>query len=154
MTNPADASRDNGKPDSLAKYNLMNAMLFAEHQQWSASSRCMMKLGPLQGLDARLLLPFLESKNDDFRSNVASMLGNTGDRRAVKPLIKQLQREANVDVKLSIIEALGKLKDRKAVRPLEPYLASELWGLRISAATALESITGRQYEFGNPPTRR
>jgi HEAT repeat protein len=154
LTNPADASRENGKPENLAKYNLINAMIFAEHQQWSASSRCMMKLGLLQGVDARPLLPFLESRNEDFRANIASLLGNSGDKRAVKPLIRQLEREQNVDVKLSIIEALGKLKDKRSVKILEQYLSSELWGLRISAATALESITGRKYEFGNPPPRR
>lgn len=154
LTNPADVTVEKAKPAIRAKYFLINAMFCTQQQQWSNSSKCMMRLGLLQNLDAEPLLPFLECANDDFRGDIVSMLGNLGDGHAVKPLIKLLERERNVEVKLSIIEALGKLKDKRAVKPLEHYLQSELWGLRISAATALESITGTKYDYGYPPPRR
>lgn len=154
LANPAEVTVEKAKPALRAEYYLVDAMFCAQQQQWSNSSRYMMKLGLLQNIDAEPLLPFLDCKNDDFRGDVVSMLGNLGDRHAVKPLIKLLEREQNVEVKLSVIEALGKLKDKRSVKALELYLKSELWGLRISAATALESITGVRYDYGYPPPRR
>lgn len=154
LTNPADINQKAKKPSLGAQYCLVNAMLYTEKEDWQKVSRYLLRFDRIGEKNVRDLLPFLKSKNADFRSSVIDILGNMGDKGAVKPLVTALETEQSVDVKLTIIEALGKLKDRRAVKILEKELASELWGLRIAAATSLESITGKKYDYSTPPPRR
>ncbi|MFH1369387.1 MAG: HEAT repeat domain-containing protein [Elusimicrobiota bacterium] len=154
LTNPAETCSKNNNPDIMARYCLVNALFYAEKEDWGKNAKLMMKVGNLRELDAKTVLPFLEIGTVNFKTNVIELLGNIGDRAAVNPLVKLLEKEQNVDIKLSVIEALGKLKDKRAVKVLEAQLQSELWGVRISASSSLESITGKQYGYGNPPPRR
>lgn len=154
LTNPADTCINGKDPGRGAKYCLVNALLHAEKQDWEKSSRYLLLLDGYQNKDAKLILPFLKTGNNDFRSNIVELLGNTGDRSAVKPLIDLLAKERNPDVKISVIESLGKLRDKRAVKILEVQLSDELWGVRISAASSLEKITGKTYDYSYPPPRR
>lgn len=157
LTNPSDICfstfRDND-PENFSRYCLVTALFYTEAQNWQKSSDLLLQLQGYGALDVGVIIPFLSVENDDFRSSMAELLGGAGNKKAVKPLIKLLEKETNADVKISVIEALGKLKDKRSIKILEKQLVSELWGERMSAALSLENITGKKYEYGNPPPRR
>lgn len=73
------------------------------------------------------------------RVNAATALGQSGDLRAVKPLLTAL-RDESTEVCSAAAEALGKLKARSAVEPLLEALESDSASLRSAVISALGSI--------------
>ncbi len=78
--------------------------------------------------------------NGNFAESAAYILGETGDLRAVEPLLRLLQRTSKEEsyIRASVVEALGKLGDKRAVEPLIEVLKSDPKGMvRRSAVKSL-----------------
>jgi HEAT repeat protein len=104
-------------------------------------------------------------KNPDIgvRLNAVHTLGNTGDTRAVKPLIDTLENDTDYRVRCVAATALGKIGDKSAVEPLIESLKEDKAGdVRSYTAEALgmvgdsravepliESLTQDQYYGGS-----
>lgn len=73
------------------------------------------------------------------RSKVASILGQTGDARAVEPLITALKHHHQT-LRQAAAEALGKIADPRAAEPLVKALDQEDPLLCLLAAEALQKI--------------
>jgi HEAT repeat protein len=77
-----------------------------------------------------------KDKEARIRAAVASILGKTGDKRAIKPLVALL-KDSDKDVRSSAAEALGPLGSVEAVIPLVALLKDSEWYVRRNAAEAL-----------------
>ncbi len=77
-------------------------------------------------------------QNDDIATTVAAALGNIGDKRAVAPLIKALNRPA--EIAAAAASALGKLGDKRAVMPLVKALHSDTEWIADAARVALTEL--------------
>lgn len=90
------------------------------------------------------LLKAYESEDWQLRSQIAEVLGNIKDERAVEPLIDSLYnskyKNQNKYVRGRIIEALGKIGDERAVDSLIHALDDQYIYVRIKAEEALEKI--------------
>ncbi|MFW9922671.1 MAG: HEAT repeat domain-containing protein [Candidatus Thorarchaeota archaeon] len=69
----------------------------------------------MAGINIQSELTKLKSPNIGDRKNAAWILGDTGDRRIVDPLINALKIEPDRFVRMNIIKALAKINDRKAL---------------------------------------
>lgn len=78
-------------------------------------------------------------KNYLIRAEAADSLGETGDERAVHPLIDALKDE-NKHVRKVAAEALGKIGDKQAVEPLIAALKDKEGHVRETATSALGKI--------------
>jgi HEAT repeat protein len=83
------------------------------------------------------LLSHLDHPEYSVRSQVATALGKTADRRALAPLIASLESDADSDVRKSCAVALGYLPDTAAARVLFRALNDEFFGVRQAAIRAL-----------------
>ncbi|HWO57657.1 MAG TPA: HEAT repeat domain-containing protein [bacterium] len=83
------------------------------------------------------LLAHLDHPEYSVRSQVATALGKTADRRALAPLIAALESDADSDVRKSCAVALGYLPDTAATRVLFRALNDEFYGVRQAAIRAL-----------------
>jgi HEAT repeat protein len=93
--------------------------------------------------DARvvpLLIGALKDADSYVRGQTAAALGDTGDKRAVQPLITVLKDDDYMYVRQESAKALGKIKDSSAVRPLINALNDETPDVREEAAKALIGI--------------
>jgi HEAT repeat protein len=93
--------------------------------------------------DARvvpLLIGALKDANSYVRGQTAAALGDTGDKRAVQPLITVLKDDDYMYVRHESAKALGKIKDGSAVQPLINALNDETPDVREEAAKALIEI--------------
>jgi hypothetical protein len=86
----------------------------------------------IEGLAHALRSPLLGAK-------AARAMGETGDERAVEPLINALG-DKREDVRRAAAEALGKLGDRRAVEPLSRTLNDNYASVRDQARRALKCI--------------
>lgn len=57
----------------------------------------------------------LRSPNVGDRKNAAWVLGDTGDRRVVAPLVQVLKNEPDKFVRINIVKALAKISDKRAL---------------------------------------
>jgi HEAT repeat protein len=93
--------------------------------------------------DARvvpLLIGALKDADSYVRGQTAAALGDTGDKRAVQPLITVLKDDDYMYVRQESAKALGKIKDGSAVQPLINALNDETPDVREEAAKALIGI--------------
>jgi len=77
------------------------------------------------------------------RSNACRVLGNIGDKSAVKPLVKAMKDEY-ADVRVYAAEALGKIKDPAAVQCLIKALDDRIGDVKAEAAKALGKIGNKK----------
>ena len=90
------------------------------------------------------LLPLLRFREPVARDRVAEALGETGDTRAVEPLIVALP-DLQWGPTDGVMKALGKLKDPRAIEPLITALRGARDDNRSAAFEALRSITGQDF---------
>ena len=91
---------------------------------------------------AALVEPMLAALNGDdpeIRQSVIQVLGMTGDRRAVEPLIRVLPLTVN-ERGCGACDALGMLGDPRAIDAVLPYLTHESKDLRKNVAWALSRL--------------
>lgn len=65
------------------------------------------------------LIKALRSDNLGWRVSAAQLLGDNQEERAVKPLIRMLQRDLSYAARVSAAVALAKIGDKKAMRALK-----------------------------------
>jgi hypothetical protein len=75
------------------------------------------------------LLPLLDDAKDRIRRQVAGLLGDIGDLRALRPLLRRLWRERDNEVWGDMVRAIARLGDVRAVDKLLPWLT--VGGYRI-----------------------
>lgn len=78
-------------------------------------------------------------RDSRLRSTAAFILGEIGDRRAVKPLIHRLE-DRDWRVRAVAVAALGKIGDARAVEPLTKALRDEHIQVREAVEWALKRI--------------
>lgn len=78
-------------------------------------------------------------RDSRLRSTAAFILGEIGDKRAVKPLIYRLE-DREWQVRAVAAGALGKIGDERAVEPLTKVLKDGYEQVREAAKWALERI--------------
>ena len=69
--------------------------------------------------DTSRLIKALKSDNLGWRVSAAQLLGDNGETRAVKPLIKMLKTDYSYAARVSAAVALAKIGDKKALRALK-----------------------------------
>ncbi len=84
-------------------------------------------------------LKMLEADSPEERRQGFRLLAETGDKRAVEPLLERLGDE-NADVRGNAAGALGLIGDARAVEPLIERLKDENAHVRYAAAVALSGI--------------
>jgi HEAT repeat protein/Tfp pilus assembly protein PilF len=107
--------------------------VFAKDNTPSWATGALGKLGTKGAID--FLIRKLSAVDKDFRANAARALGESGDKRAVAPLIKAFQ-----DKRISLnydAEALGKIGGEEALQFLLQALKEQEEGSRKGAAGAL-----------------
>jgi len=88
------------------------------------------------------MLRDLRSEDPKVRAQAATRLGESGDPRAVEPLIAALA-DAEAGVRYRAAFALGDLRAKAAAGPLTELLVKDpVWFVRSCAALALEKIRG------------
>lgn len=82
-------------------------------------------------------------KHEDLwiRYLMIDALGNSGDTRAVEPIMSAMKKDESQDVRFMAAEALGNLGDKRAVPALEQTCKSDNCYVRIAAEEALEKLT-------------
>lgn len=103
-----------------------------------SAARSLQSMGEMEE-SVEVLCELLAFPGEQVRSDAAAMLGETGQRRAVEPLIQALQREGG-RAAIPIMLALGKLGDQRALTPLVAALSSPRPQHRAIAAQALGSL--------------
>ncbi|HPZ07898.1 MAG TPA: HEAT repeat domain-containing protein [Candidatus Eremiobacteraeota bacterium] len=93
--------------------------------------------------DNRLLEPMIYLLNDldwNIRREMATALGNQGNKKAIQPLLKKLKDE-QPDVRISVIEALAKIGDGKVAQNLIEVLNNDLdEGVRVQTIITMGEI--------------
>jgi HEAT repeat protein len=89
------------------------------------------------------LIRTLKDENYQVRTSAAFILGEIGDKRAVKQLIQSL-KDKNRDVRYAAACALGDIKDKKALGPLIETLKDEHWEVRRDAVCALYELKDKK----------
>ncbi|WP_243371837.1 HEAT repeat domain-containing protein [Geotalea sp. SG265] len=84
------------------------------------------------------LIVLLQDANGEVRNFSAVMLGDIGDRGAVKPLIQALG-DPDINVSHAAAEALGKIGDDAALLPLMGVLHGDIW-LQYPAVVAMGAM--------------
>ena len=69
--------------------------------------------------DTKRLIKALKSDNLGWRVSAAQLLGDNQEERAVKPLIRMLNRDFSYAARLSAAVALAKIGDKKALKALK-----------------------------------
>jgi HEAT repeat protein len=78
--------------------------------------------------------------SENLRKDVVTSLGETGDQRAVMPLVTSLLKDPSKAVRWAAASALGKIGGDAAVFPLTLALHDKFEGVRVGAAEALGII--------------
>ena len=89
------------------------------------------------------LIESLDDPNAEIRKEVSTLLGEIGDKKAVKPLIGSLKdsdEEEIGNVRYFVAEALGKIGDKRAVEPLIKSLKDKNEQVRLQTVIALGLI--------------
>jgi hypothetical protein len=102
------------------------------------------QLREIESLPATTLLEKIKEKDDSAQSlslrlKAIRLLGDTGDFRAVEPLI-HLLGEVNPNIRGAVVAALGNLGDLRAVQPLIKVLENDVMGARLTAIEALGDL--------------
>ena len=92
----------------------------------------------------KLILFFEGQKNDLARKEVATTLGDIGDKRATEPLISAVN-VIDLSVRLAVIGALGNIKDKRASEPLVSKLNDADYRVRSLVVEALGKIDGEKF---------
>lgn len=96
-------------------------------------------MGSKKKNDVKKWIAQLNKENPAIRREAVGKLGETGDIRAVEPLIKVLEHDI-LFVRWEAAEALGKIGDTRAVEPLIQALGDKDWNIRKNAVWALGKI--------------
>jgi HEAT repeat protein len=97
---------------------------------------------PTPAVLAALVEPMLTALNEDdpaIRGSAIEVLGMTGDRRAVEPLIRVLPLTVN-EYRCWACPVLGRLGDPRAIDAMLPYLTQGSMDLRKNVAWALSFL--------------
>lgn len=85
------------------------------------------------------LINLLDAPDHITRAFAAQVLGEIGDKRAFKALVRALLDDS-VDVRVKATASLGQLGDRRAQYTLEKVLEDPEWPVRSAAAKALGQL--------------
>jgi beta-lactamase regulating signal transducer with metallopeptidase domain len=98
--------------------------------------------------DFETLVRMLQMEDPDMREHAASALGQTGDERAVLPLVEVIHNDRVAAVREHACEALGVLGDARALAPLVEVMRSDPdRRVREHAASAVGQLRDpRSYE--------
>jgi len=97
--------------------------------------------------DVAGLLDALKSGNEDVRWTAARYLGDLGDGRAIKPLIRLIDQDDSVQVRNSAIDALQNIDDYPALAALladEDYRVASYASTLLKAAESIGDIDADQ----------
>jgi HEAT repeat protein len=99
------------------------------------------------------LVKALDDEDDDVRAEVAWALGETGDDRAVDPLVAYLKSNRGERSRTAAAQALGKLGDPRTIPVLVSLVYDEKAGAQDAAAESLLSIRSAAvvFELANDP---
>ncbi len=107
-----------------------------QHFLWGSATKALIKIGkPAVGI----LINALGHNNEVIREKAAYILGEIGDKRAIKPLIDMLEDE-NKNVQRSTVKSLGKIGDKNTVKLLINTFEVESGHVKKSAGEALEEL--------------
>ncbi|OGS23783.1 MAG: hypothetical protein A2297_01705 [Elusimicrobia bacterium RIFOXYB2_FULL_48_7] len=114
----------------------------AQSGEWDKARASVNKLLAMKEIDSEAVQSFIKANGSDEAACCIfiEIVGDSGSKKTVKPLIAMLEQEKNVNIKTSIIYALGKLKDKRASGSLEKILNDESWSIRMMAREALKEI--------------
>jgi len=90
-----------------------------------------------------VLLEALHHDEACVRETAAEALGETGDPRAVEPLIRAVRSDPSSDVRTQAVWALGDLRDSRAFEPLLQTLLTDEHGFPGMAAATVLPTFGR-----------
>ena len=94
-------------------------------------------LGRVKSKRVDVLLPLLSDKTSGARREAARALGQSKQKRAVKPLLTAAKTEGELEVRGAMLVSVGRLGDRSAVKALAPFLESTSESTRLAAGQAL-----------------
>ena len=96
------------------------------------------------------LLAHMDHPNFSVRSDVATALGKTGDRRAGNVLVQHLLDDADGDVRKSCAVALGLIGDKNNAPALYTALDDEFYGVRQTALISIEQLNPEPIWMSQP----
>lgn len=91
-------------------------------------------------IDIGSLIEAIQNADEQVRSDATMALGQSGDKRAVEPLIELLKHHHDPNVRWSVIQALWRLGDQQALKPLLAALKDKDSYVRRAAAYALGQL--------------
>ncbi len=140
----ADAARVLGELKDPQSVKLLTCALQDPESQvrWAV----LVSLGKLRV--SRAVAPLIEALSDPSssafqRQEAAGALGESGDLRAIEPLVKVL-KDSDAFVRMIAADALGKFKDPRAIEPLKELLGDSEGVVRSAAAEALKKIRAEE----------
>lgn len=90
-----------------------------------------------------LLIPFLGDENPHKRWHIVGLLGDSGSRQAVEPLMQVVENDPDPDIRHLAAFSLGKLGDKRALDVLQWVMENDLgedYESRPVAGAAREAI--------------
>lgn len=118
---------------------LMAALPAANDQQRWKIITVLSEIGDTRAVPA--FIDCLRSRSSAIQAAAAQFLGNSGDKRAVEPLLRHLVDDESACSQVWIIQALGKLRDSRAVEPLLSIVqTTDSSSVRYTAIEALGNI--------------
>lgn len=84
-----------------------------------------------------ILVNQLKHQHMSYRIKAAESLGNTGDQRAVPPLVESMTPDQEPEFLYVVMLSVGKLGNTRAVPALIPFLESDEKWVRLGAVKAL-----------------
>lgn len=105
-----------------------------QKESFAAAREGLLKIGTAAA--GPLMDVLLKHRNSFIRRNAAMILGELGEKTALKPLMQALNDRMPA-VRWNAAIALGLLKDRRAVPMLKRQLKSKIWQLRVNSAISL-----------------
>jgi len=90
-------------------------------------------------------------KSQDAAQQIKSIksLGESGNKKAVEPLIGLLKNSANVDVRIEILNVLGSIRDPKSIDSIKIMSFDSNETIRINAITALSNFSAEKEAVDN-----
>ena len=86
----------------------------------------------------------------DVRTSACLALGQISDQRSLTKLLEIVGSDDDQDVQIAATRAIGKIRTPQAVNALKQALASNQPALQVSAAEALEELTGKGFGHDIP----
>ncbi|MCG2676889.1 HEAT repeat domain-containing protein, partial [bacterium] len=96
--------------------------------------------------EARLLFIVQKLKHGNYKtkSYAAIALGESGDRRAIEPLVNTLSEDGDKRVRRAAAWALGKIGNKKALPALKKALKDENKNVQEAAQKAINQIKSKR----------